>query len=39
LEANLNEFTFRFNRSVYPVNAFRPLLSTPADLKSFIRNN
>ena len=32
LQAYLNEFTFRFNRSFYPFNAFRSLLGIAGDV-------
>ena len=31
LQAYLNEFTFRFNRRFYPINAFRSLLGIAGD--------
>jgi hypothetical protein len=32
LQAYLNEFTFRFNRRLYPFNAFRSLLGIAGDV-------
>ena len=32
LQADLNEFTFRFNRRFYPFNAFRSLLGIAGDV-------
>ena len=33
LQAYLNEFTFRFNRRFYPLNAFRSLLGIASDIE------
>jgi hypothetical protein len=34
LQAYLNEFTFRFNRRFYPLNAFRSLLGIASDIEA-----
>ena len=34
LQAYLNEFTFRFNRRLYPFNAFRSLLGIAGDAEA-----